>query len=287
MKRIIVILLFLVVAYQTNAQKNIDLHLRINGVKSASHFNDELIRATLIVSLPFAEEDNRMNNSMDDLIMELSDSLDQGLIDQSYFEAQRDTLELYKFVEDVLNISDLKDSWKEQINFKVKSQGKEVVYFQLAACNVDDFDQKQLSSQNRLYLNFLLEKTNNFSPGNFEIQILYKDAISNTCRLTVKQESVPTSTSNSEEYLIDQAHHYFVCNDADNLMKLAKAILKINDQSISGHTFLADAHYMKNNNQEALKLYRIALELFYNQYPDEYESPEYLISSINLLEAKD
>ena len=284
MKRIIVILFFLLAAYPSNAQKEIDLHLRINGVKSASLFNDEPVRATLIISLPYAEEANRMNISIDDLIMELSDSLDQRLIDQIYFETQRDTLESYKSVEDELDIGDLRNEWQEQLKLKVKSQGNDVSFFSLAACNIDDLDQIQLSSQNRLYLNFWLEKTVYFSPGNFEIQIQFKDATSNKCRLTVKQESVPTGTSNSEEYLIDQAHNYFVCNDADNLLELAKSILKINDQSISGHTFLADAHYIKNNNQEALKSYKIALELFYNQYPDEYESPQYLISSINLLE---
>ena len=286
MKNVIIILIVLL-ANSASAQKHIDLHLRINDGKSVSIFNDELIRATLTVSLPYSEGASRANRNIDGLIIQLSDSLNQELISPAYFESHRDTLLSRKQKEEVVDIKHLSELWSSDFKLITTIQGNEVSYFNLSNCDLSDLESDQLSAQNKLYLNFWIEKTVDFAPGNFNILLEYKDFESNSCRLSIKHENVPRATSQSEAYLLDQAFHYFVCNDGDNLMHFANEILAINDQSIAGYTYLADAQFLNDDRAEALVNYKKALELFYEQYPDEYELPMILISNISMLEDED
>lgn len=96
-------------------------------------------------------------------------------------------------------------------------------------------------------------------------------------RLTVLEKPAHLIAAEEQEWNLDFARYYQKTNDPAQALKQAQKVLAANPRSIPAHILIGEVKEGQGDLRGALEAYQIAEADFYEQYPNSYEAPLYLV----------
>lgn len=96
-------------------------------------------------------------------------------------------------------------------------------------------------------------------------------------KLKINEKPARLSKEEEERFNLDLARYFMTAGDVKNALDHAQKAMTVNPKSIPALIETGDAKEASGDLEGALSAYQKAMQEFYQQYPDSYEAPEYLI----------
>ncbi len=286
-KHILIILLLFLYSGKGISQ-SASIVLKADYKDSAIVYQDEPLLLTVSLTNPMAEENANWNMAADRRLNTLEALLRENKITEEEYNTEKKLLEAGKKKVETIVVGTRGKSWSSMVQWEMisKSNGRaqQVQVKSMLIPATDDIAELNETGYVTAYFGIGPEEMKKIKPGTYEIVSTVEKDKSQPIVLKIRNESMPSSVTDSEAGLIKSGRYYWHTGDADKGMMYADKLLQKNPTSIDALSLKGDLYTVKEDNQEALKYYRKALQEFYKQNPDESESPEYLIVMIGLLQ---
>ncbi|MDX1479978.1 MAG: hypothetical protein R3301_19860 [Saprospiraceae bacterium] len=125
------------------------------------------------------------------------------------------------------------------------------------------------------------EITRSWRAGMHNLVVFADSLRSNVVTIVV---AAATPRGKVTEQQLDLGYFFLDCNLVDDAATVSDALLRTTPQSIDATILRAEVLLAQRDTVQSRQLFERALEMFYQQYPDSYEPPEYLLGRLDLLE---
>ncbi len=269
---------------QTSAQ-NFNISLNANDVKEDTVYLDEPVLFTVSLSNQFAQYNLRHNREAQSYLDELKAQLSKGEIKQEYFDSETARVKATMQKAEEVKVGSQGQPWAKQVEFVIVKTGDDTSTMQMTPFQYPETKAAVVLNENS-YETGAFGLENKLSAGEYNITAQVQGTASDVIRLTVLSQKIPTDVMNSEPMLLHLGNYYSLQADNKKALEYASKAILLFPNSVRAFLLRGDIYLHQEKWDEALADYENSLRLFYEQYPDSYEAPEYTIEMIEHVKGK-
>jgi tetratricopeptide (TPR) repeat protein len=116
------------------------------------------------------------------------------------------------------------------------------------------------------------------------VKALLVGVVSNPVTVQIKNTNVPVSVLNTIDMQLLLGNYYLEAKDPEKALDFSKEVLKKEPKSINGLVLRGESNILKKNYTQALADFIKALNEHKRRFPNRYEPPGYLVSTIAWLQ---
>jgi len=175
--------------------------------------------------------------------------------------------------------------WAKQVQFVILKVEGDTSRMQLAPFQYPETKAAVVLNENT-YEQAAYGIENKLGAGEYNIATRLQGATSDMVRLTVLPQKIPNDVLNSEAMLLHFGNYYSMLADNKKALEYASRAIVLFPNSVKAYLMRGDIYQRQEKWNESLADYETSLKLFYEQYPDSYEAPEYTIEMIEFVKEK-
>lgn len=284
MKMIFFIISLIPILIQYDLEAQLNLHLTVNFSQSDTIIAGDPVMLRVSVSNPTSEYASIHNNAVEENLEQLEEEYRAGKIDDETYQKERSRLDSARQLTSqvVLNTTGfIEDLQIYRNNSLVEKRS-------IITCNPTLSDHQEIILEGSTRAIFKLaitpDYTAKWSPETYKFHAAFDSIHSNNVMLSV-QSAMEAHESDSTRR-VALANYHLDCGQPDQALLLANELMETYP-GLDVVILKADALVAVDRGREALDFYRQALEMFYAEFPDSYEAPEYLLDMISALEEQE
>ncbi len=260
------------------------LYFSIDHQDSLQLYSDEPATLTVSVSNPALAFANNWNKEARSYLEELKQQLKDGDISEEAYEKEQKLVTDGMMKSSESKIGSFSSPWASKVLFKVNNlSGKEVAIISLQLSNGSRPDAVAVldeGSHHSAVYNLPSNTLTALSSGTYRIVASIEDIESAPVQLQYQSNAIPDRVRNATPMQLKLGRYYLQEEDPIKAKEFAQRILKREPNSLDALVLRADSQLLSKNYKVALADYQKALDLFYIEFPDSYEAPEYLLDMI-------
>lgn len=279
----LVSVVLLLLASQANAQ--VELTLRVEHEQEKTVYRDQPAIFQLTVSDPYVTEAARWNDKVDEYLRELDSLLRLKRITSEYHNSEREVANRSRRNTQVLSLGTPATGWAEQVELSFRSKdgrtkAGDVIVHLMPFPSVDNSISLTPDAHYDTHFGISPEKMQTLPAGSYEVVVSINGVLSEQVTLEVRAEKMTAQVLATPEMLLYLGRYYLNDGNANRAFGYAEQLLKQNANSLDGMVLRAESRQMRGENTLALTDFERALTLFYQQEPNSYEAPSYILMSI-------
>ncbi len=259
--------------------QNFNIGLNVNSMIYDTVYLDEPLILTISLSNQFASYHISNNRASQNYLDELKTKLDAGEVKQEYYDTELKRVIATMHQPEQVIIGSETQPWNSQVSFDFIHLPSEVLSMQLFPNPLPATDAQAVLDETARYLSSF-GMDNKLVAGDYEIKASVQNHSSNKIYLRVLPQSMTETEKQSEPMLLHFAEYHQLKSEFNKAIDYINQAIALYPQSESAFLMRADIFFTQNKLIEALADYETALQLFYEQFPDSYELPEYTLAMI-------
>lgn len=272
-------------SFSLASAQNFNISLNANDVKEDSVYVDEPILFTITLSNQFAAYNLRHNREAQSYLDELKAQLSKGEIKQEYYDSETARVKATMKKAEEAKVGSQEQPWAKQVQFVILKVEGDTSRMQLAPFQYPETKAAVVLNENT-YEQAAYGIENKLGAGEYNIATRLQGATSDMVRLTVLPQKIPNDVLNSEAMLLHFGNYYSMLADNKKALEYASRAIVLFPNSVKAYLMRGDIYQRQEKWNESLADYETSLKLFYEQYPDSYEAPEYTIEMIEFVKEK-
>lgn len=275
----------IVLSFSLASAQNFNISLNANDVKEDSVYLDEPILFTITLSNQFAAYNLRHNREAQSYLDELKAQLSKGEIKQEYYDSETARVRATMKKAEEVKVGSQEQPWAKQAEFVIAKVDGDTSRMQLPAFQYPETKDAVVLNENS-YEQAAYGIENKLGAGEYNITTRLQGATSDMVHLTVLSQKIPNDVLNSEAMLLHFGNYYSLFADNKKAIEYATKTISLFPNSVKAFLMRGDIYQRQEKWNESLADYETSLKLFYEQYPDSYEAPEYTIEMIEFVKEK-
>lgn len=270
--------------FQTSAQ-NFNISINANDSKEDTVYLDEPVLFSITLSNQFAAYRLRHNREAQSYLDELKTQLSKGAIKQEYFDSETARVKATMQKAEEAKVGSQGQPWAKQTEFVIVKAVSDTSTMQLAPFQYPEV-QPVVALNESSYAQAAYGMENKLSHGEYAVTARLQGQVSDIVHLTVLPQKIPNDVLNSEAMLLHFGNYYGSLADEKKALEYSTKAITLFPASVKAFLMRGDIYMRQSKWNEALADYETSLKLFYEQYPDSYEVPEYTIEMIAFVKSK-
>lgn len=272
-------------SFSLASAQNFNISLNANDVKEDSVYLDEPVLFTVTLSNQFAAYNLRHNREAQSYLDELKAQLSKGEIKQSYYDSETARIKATMKKTEEVKVGSQGQPWSKQVEFVIVKVEGDTSRMQLPAFQYPETKAAVVLNENS-YEQAAYGIENKLGAGEYNITAILQGATSDMVHLTVLSQKIPNDVMNSETMLLHFGNYYNMMADNKKALEYATKAISLFPNSVKAFLMRGDIYQRQERWKESLADYETSLKLFYEQYPDSFEAPEYTLEMIEFVKGK-
>ena len=274
---------------QNNAS-SFGLYFSVDYQDSLGLYRDEPAILSISISNPAAAYAKTWNKEALSYLSDLEKKFNDGKMSEEVYQQERKSVTEGMLGTYESRIGTPAEPWVSKVKFNIYTEKREeVASLSLRLLNSSKPAAVAVLNERTYYsaeYNLPPNALQQLSSGSYRFTVSIDDIESAPVRLKYKAEAMPDFFKNKETTLLKIGQYYLQDEDPGKAIEYAEQILSRNANTLDGLVLRGDSYLFMENYNKALVDYERALKLFYQEFPDSYEAPEYLLDMIEYASGK-